>query len=93
MKRLAGHIRFPCQILPALLLSVSVCFGQRHNEPRPAPVDPLQAEQEARALVSEMLAQKPDQNTTNTGRVIIRDAAGKEREIPVRFEVTATPTG
>ena len=70
----------------------SVCFGQRQNEPRPAPLDPVQAEKEARALVAEMLAQKPDQNTTNTGRVKIRDAAGKEREIPVRFEITATPT-
>ena len=73
-------------------LSATVCFGQRQNEPRPAPLDPVQAEKEARALVAEMLAQKPEQNTTNTGRVRIRDAAGKEREIPVRFEITATPT-
>ena len=43
-------------------------------------------------MVAELLAQKPEQNTTNTGRVRIRDAAGKEREIPVRFEITATPT-
>ena len=69
-----------------------VCFGQRANEPRPAPLDPVQAEKEARALVAELLAQKPEQNTTNTGRAKIRDAAGKEREIPMRFEVTATPT-
>ena len=76
----------------SLLASSSVCFGQRQNEPRPAPLDPVQAEREARALVAEMLAQKPEQNATNTGRVRIRDAAGKEREIPVRFEITATPT-
>ena len=50
------------------------------------------AEQEARALVAELLAQKPEQNTTNTGQVRIRDAAGKERAIPARFEITATPT-
>jgi hypothetical protein len=76
-----------------LLVGSSICFGQRQNDPRPAPLDPVQAVQEARALVSEMLAQKPDQNVTNTGRVTIRDAAGNEREIPVRFEVTCTPTG
>ena len=76
-----------------LLASASVCFGQRQNEPRPAPIDPVQAVQEARALVNEMLAEKPDQNTTNTGQVTIRDVAGKEREIPVRFEITSTPTG
>jgi hypothetical protein len=55
-------------------------------------LDPVLAEQEARALVAELLAQKPEQNTTNTGQVRIRDAAGKERAIPVRFEITATPT-
>jgi hypothetical protein len=42
--------------------------------------------------VAEMLAQEPAQNVTNTGWVKIRDAAGKERTIPARFEVVATPT-
>jgi hypothetical protein len=69
-----------------------VCLGQRQNEPTPAPLDPVQAEQDARALVAEMLAQKPEQNATNTGRARIRDSAGTEREIPMRFEITATPT-
>jgi len=81
------------QIIPVLLVSTGVCLGQRQNDPRPAPMDPVEAVQQARALVSDMLAQRPDQNTTNTGRVRIRDAAGKEREIPVRFEITGTPTG
>ena len=75
-----------------LLVCSSACFGQRQNEPRPAPLDPVQAKKEARALVAELLAQKPEQNTTNTGRAKIRDAAGQEREIPMRFEITATPT-
>jgi len=70
----------------------SACVGQRQNEPPPARLDPVQAEQAARALVAEMLAQMPQQNTTNTGQARIRDAAGKEREIPMRFEITATPT-
>jgi len=80
------------RFLLLFLASSAVCFGQGHVEPRPAPLDPVQAEQEARALVAEMLAQTPQQNTANTGQVRIRDAAGKEREIPVRFEITATPT-
>jgi len=75
-----------------LLVSALVCFGQGHREPRPAPLDPVRAAQEARALVADMLAQTPQQNTTNTGEVRIRDASGTEREIPVRFEITATPT-
>jgi hypothetical protein len=75
-----------------VLVCSSVCFGQRQNEPRPAPLDPVQAEREARALVAAMLAQKPDQNVTNTGSVNIRDAAGKMRDIPVRFEIYLAPT-
>jgi len=67
-------------------------LGQRQNEPRSAPLDPVQAEKEARALVAELLAQQPEQNSTNTGRVRISDRAGQERDIPVRFEITATPT-
>ena len=82
-----------CWLFPLLFVFASVCFGQRQNEPRPAPMDPVEAVEQAHALVSDMLAQRPDQNTTNTGRVTIRDAAGKEREIPVRFEITSTPTG
>jgi hypothetical protein len=78
--------------LVLLLIGASACLGQRNNESRPAPLDPVQAEREARTLVAELLAQQPDQNTTNTGRVRISDPSGKELDIPVRFEVTATPT-
>ncbi len=92
MKRSRAHSRFLGRFLPLLLASSAVCFGQRQNEPRPAPLDPVQAEREARALVAELLAQKPEQDTTNTGRVKIRDAVGKEREIPARFEIAVTPT-
>jgi hypothetical protein len=92
MKRSCAHRGVLCLSLFLLLAGASVGFGQRQNEPRPAPLDPVQAEHEARALVAEMLAQKPEQNTTNTGQARIRDAAGKEREIPLRFEITSTPT-
>jgi len=83
---------FLSRSLLLLLASSAACFGQRQNDLRPPPLDPVQAVKEARALVADMLAQKPDQNTTNTGQVRIRDAADHEREIPVRFEITATPT-
>ena len=42
--------------------------------------------------MAELLAPKPDQNSTNTGTVRIRDAEGKESEIPARFEIVCTPT-
>jgi hypothetical protein len=82
-------------LLRSLLLLFAcalACFGQRNNESRPAPLDPVRGEQEGRALVAELLAQKPEQNVTNTGSVRIRDAAGKEWEIPARFEIFYTPS-
>ncbi len=78
--------------LVLLLVCVSVCFGQRNAELRPAPLDAARGEQEGRELVAKLLAQTPEQNVTNTGWVRIRDAAGRRREIPARFEVYATPT-
>lgn len=83
---------FLCRSLLLLFVGSSVCFGQRNIEPRPASLDPAQGEKEARALVAELLAQKPEQNVTNTGSVRIRDAAGKKGEIPMRFEIYCTPT-
>ena len=64
-------------------------FAQRRAESRPAPLEPVQAEREARALVADMLAQKPAQ--TNTGRLKIRNAAGEQRELAMRFEIWSTP--
>ena len=71
-----------CLLLPLL------CFAQRQAEPRPAPLDPVQAEREARALVADMLSQKPVQ--TNTGTLRIRNAKGEQRDIPMRFEIWST---
>ncbi len=83
---------FLLRSLLLLIVCSSACFGQRNVEPRPAPLDRVQAEKEARALVAELLAQEPDQNTTNTGWVKIRDAAGNEQEIPAQFDIFRTPT-
>ena len=83
-------IRHCCAFALAFLFSVTVSFAQRQAEPRPAPLDPAQAEREARALIAEMLSQKPAQ--TNTGRLTIRDAKGDQREIPMRFEIRSTAT-
>jgi YD repeat-containing protein len=78
--------------LLALLAFSRPCFGQRQIEPRPAPLNPVEAERQARALVAEMLAEKPEQNSTNTGWVRIWDAEDKEHQIPVRFETIVTPS-
>src|ERR1035438_1649564 len=76
--------------LAALLISPAL--GQRSVDQRPPPLDPTQAKAEAKALVAELLVQKPDQNSTNTGQVRIRDRDGKETEKPARFLVVCAPT-
>jgi len=76
--RLGRHVT-----LLAILLSGPV-LAQR-LEPRSVPLDPAQAEREARALVADMLSQQPTQ--TNTGLLKIRDAKGRQTEWPMRFEI------
>lgn len=92
MKGSGAHTRILFRSLLVLLSSALACVGQRNAEPGPAPLDPVRGEQEGRALVAKLLAQRPEQNVTNTGWVRIREATGKRREIPARFEVYATPT-
>jgi hypothetical protein len=61
-------------------------FAQGHPETPAAPLDPVQARQEARALVAEMLAQRPAENSTNTGRLLITDEKRQTRTIAVRIQ-------
>lgn len=75
-------------MLALLLNSGTAGWTQRQPEPRPTPIDPVQGEKEARALVTGMLTQKPAQ--TNTGRLKIRDTNGELRDIPMRFEIWST---
>ncbi|HWX22718.1 MAG TPA: outer membrane lipoprotein-sorting protein [Candidatus Binatia bacterium] len=70
-----------------------LCSAQPKNpSPPPLPLDPAEGERQARALLANLLTQKPDQNMTNTGVLRIRDAGRHEREVPVRFGILITPT-
>ena len=81
-------------LMSVLSLSPRASFAQKpDSRPTTAPLDPAQAESEARTLVADMLARKPEQNVTNLGAIRIRDPEGKLRELPVRYEVAATPNG
>jgi len=82
-----GYSHFSAFVLVASLLA-NDCLAQRQLENRPKPIDPIQGEREARALVADMLSQKP--SSTNTGWLKIRDAKGQQREIPMRFEIWST---
>lgn len=76
-------------LLPGL---PAVSYAQRQADQRPLPMEPAQAKAEARVLVAALLAQKPEQSSTNTGQVRIRDRDGKEVEIPARFEIIRAAT-
>ena len=84
--------RFP-QSLFILISTVALglsanTWAQGKTEP-PVPLDPVQAEKEARTLVAEMLSQKPA--GTNTGLLKIINANREQRQIPMRFEIWSTP--
>jgi hypothetical protein len=54
---------------------------------QPPTLDPVEAQKQGRALVADLLAQRPEQNSTNTGIMRIREPNGSQREVPIRFEV------
>jgi hypothetical protein len=76
-----------------LILSLSLSSAQPKNpNPPPAPIDPAEGSRQARALVANLLAQKPSESFTNTAVLKIRDPDGKRHEIPVRYAMVSTPT-
>ena len=82
--------------LSCLLALIFWCFSSflataQRNLERPPSLDPILAEREARELVADMVAQKPGPGPTN-GLLKIRDSEGHQREVPVRFETSLTPT-
>lgn len=80
------------RLLLALLLLPWLCSAQPKAEIRVSPpLDVAEAEKQGRALVADLLVQRPEQNLTNVGLLTIR-TEDNTREIPVRFEIVATPT-
>jgi len=75
------------------LLSAFSLFAQRPADKAPsAPLDPIAAGRQGHELATELLTRGPEQNSTNTGTLKIRDpGASDERNIPLRIEVFSTP--
>jgi hypothetical protein len=74
-------------------LSSIRCFTQPAAELRPPPpLEPAEGERQARALLKNLLSQKPVQGSTNTGVLKIRAAGSAQRDVPVRFEIIPGPT-
>jgi hypothetical protein len=76
-----------------LLLFPWASMAQVKNpNPAPTPIEPAEGERQARALVANLLAQKPDANITNSGMVRIRDANGKRKALSANFGIVVTST-
>jgi len=78
----------------ALFLLPMAALGQPKSGLRqPQPLDPAEAQKQGRALVADLLARRPAQNSTNTGVMRIRDSNGSQRELPIQFEVIPQSSG
>ena len=76
--------------LGALFLFCSSALAQKQAD-RPALLDPIQGEREARKLIEETLNQRPGDVPTNAV-LKIRDASGNEHSVPVKMETFQTET-
>jgi len=64
------------------------CQAQPKSElAQPPPLDPAEGERQARALVGRLLEQRPEQPSTNTGVLKMRDKDGNQREVSARFDI------
>ncbi len=84
MKVLLQVVRRRVTAIPGLLLCLFCCAS--------AGADPSKSEREGRALVQELLSQRPSENSTHAGVLKIRDGKGKRTEIPVTIVTLLTAT-
>jgi hypothetical protein len=81
-------LRFSWAGFVLLLVAALPCIGQPKSElAPPPPLDPVEGEKEARALIGRLLEQKPEQPSTNTGVLKLRDADGNQRQVFTRFDI------
>jgi len=75
-----------------LLLPLASLAQPKSGLRQPPTLDPVEAQKQGRALVADLLAQRPEQSSTNTGVMRIREPNGSQREVPIRFEVIPQST-
>jgi hypothetical protein len=75
-----------------LLLGTFLLLGAAEPPSPPITLTPEHAEKEGRALVAEILSQRPAQSSTNVGVLKIRRPNSARVEIPVQFKIIPTPT-
>jgi len=86
---ISGVLRIFCLI--SLLVSAPRVWSQVKIE-TPPPLDPVEAQREARRLVEALLAQTPEETATNVGKMIIQPTRATKSEVTVRFDTVRTTT-
>jgi hypothetical protein len=80
--------RFIFVLVSSFVLGSPVAWAQPKSGLRSIPqMDPLESAQKGRALVADLLAQRPQGEATNAGLMKIRDGGGNQREVPIKFAV------
>jgi Outer membrane lipoprotein-sorting protein len=75
-----------------LLAALDSSLAQPRRLEQAPSLSPGEGAREAKALVIEMLSEKPEQNSTNIGVLKIRDPEGNQRQIPLKIVTLITPT-
>jgi hypothetical protein len=76
----------------AMVVGIDAAFGQPRRLEQPPTLSAAEGAREAKALVAEMLAERPEQNSTNVGVLKIRDSEGNQRQIPLKIVTLITRT-
>jgi hypothetical protein len=75
-----------------VLLELGSSLAQPRRLEQTPPLSPAEGAREAKVLVTEMLSEKPEQNSTNVGVLKIRDGEGNQRQIPLKIVTLITRT-
>lgn len=74
------------------LLTVLLLTGAAEKPSKPEELPPAEGAKQGRALVADILSQKPAHSLTNAGVLTIRESRKKVTRIPIEFAVVVTST-
>jgi hypothetical protein len=75
-----------------LLLAALSAIAAAEKPAPPAALSPQEVARQGRDLVASILSQRPAENMTNRGVMIIADSKNQQTRIPIEFSVFLTPT-
>jgi hypothetical protein len=70
---------------------INIALAQPRRLEQAPSLSPTEGAREAKALVAEMLAARPEENSTNLGVLKIRDPEGNQRATPIKIITVISP--